>query len=112
MKLRHLLCCALAAVVSSATTAAAQRPPVESDQQILIELERGWNDAFYRKDVGFISISSPTSSLRRTTMAARATRPKNWRWQCSSISRWSRLFRKTSRCGSTVTPPSSGSRCM
>ena len=55
MKLRHLLCCALAAVVSVATTAAAQRSPVESDQQILIELERGWNDAFYRKDVAFIS---------------------------------------------------------
>jgi hypothetical protein len=55
MKLCHLLCCALAAVVWSATTAAAQRPPVESDQQILIELERGWNSAFYRKDVGFIS---------------------------------------------------------
>jgi ketosteroid isomerase-like protein len=55
MKLSHLLCCALAAVASSATSAAAQRPPVESDQQILIELERGWNDAFYRKDVGFIS---------------------------------------------------------
>jgi hypothetical protein len=55
MKLRHLLCCVLAAVVSAATIAAAQRPPVESDQQILIELERGWNDAFYRKDVAFIS---------------------------------------------------------
>ena len=55
MKLRLLLCCGLAAVVSSATTAAAQKPPVESDQQILIELERGWNDAFYRKDVAFIS---------------------------------------------------------
>ena len=55
MKLRLLLCCGLAAVVSYATTAAAQRPPVASDQQILIELERGWNDAFYRKDVAFIS---------------------------------------------------------
>jgi ketosteroid isomerase-like protein len=55
MKLCHLLCCALAAVVPVATTAAAQRSPVESDQQILIELERGWNDAFYRKDVAFIS---------------------------------------------------------
>jgi ketosteroid isomerase-like protein len=55
MKLRLLLCCGLAAVVSSATTTAAQKPPVESDQQVLIELERGWNDAFYRKDVAFIS---------------------------------------------------------
>jgi ketosteroid isomerase-like protein len=55
MTLRHLLWCALAAVVSSATIAAAQTSQVESDQQILIELERGWNDAFYRKDVSFIS---------------------------------------------------------
>ena len=28
--------------------------PVESDQDVLIALERGWNDAFYRKDVAFI----------------------------------------------------------
>ena len=55
MTLRLLLCCGLAVVVSSATTTAAQRPPVESDQQILIDLERGWNDAFYRKDVAFIA---------------------------------------------------------
>jgi ketosteroid isomerase-like protein len=27
---------------------------VKSDQQILVELERGWNAAFYRKDVAFI----------------------------------------------------------
>jgi ketosteroid isomerase-like protein len=55
MELRHLLCCALAAAFWSATIAAEQRTQVESDQQILIELERGWNDAFYRKDVGFIA---------------------------------------------------------
>jgi len=33
---------------------AAQRLPVKSDQEILIELEQGWNEAFYRKDVAFI----------------------------------------------------------
>jgi ketosteroid isomerase-like protein len=58
MKLRHLVCWALAVAAGSAgsaTTTAAQRSPVESDQQILIDLERGWNDAFYRKDVGFIA---------------------------------------------------------
>jgi len=33
---------------------ASQRPPVESDQQILIALEQGWNEAFYRKDVAFV----------------------------------------------------------
>jgi ketosteroid isomerase-like protein len=27
---------------------------VKSDQQFLVELERGWNAAFYRKDVAFI----------------------------------------------------------
>jgi ketosteroid isomerase-like protein len=36
------------------TASASQRSPVQSDQQVLIELERGWNDAFYRKDVAFI----------------------------------------------------------
>jgi ketosteroid isomerase-like protein len=27
---------------------------VQSDQDVLVALERGWNDAFYRKDVAFI----------------------------------------------------------
>jgi hypothetical protein len=47
------LCCALI-VVSIATGSAAQSPPVKSDQEILVELEQGWNEAFYRKDVAFI----------------------------------------------------------
>jgi hypothetical protein len=34
---------------------ALQRPSVESDQQVLIKLEQGWNQAFYRKDLPFIS---------------------------------------------------------
>ena len=51
--LRHLLCCVLVATWA-VTAAASQRPPVKSDQQILIELEQGWNEAFYRKDVAFI----------------------------------------------------------
>lgn len=33
----------------------AQRGSVMSDQDTLIELERAWNAAFYRKDVAFIS---------------------------------------------------------
>ena len=48
-----LKCCVLAAVWA-VTVAAGQRSPVESDQQILIKLEQGWNDAFYRKDLAFI----------------------------------------------------------
>jgi hypothetical protein len=34
--------------------ASAQRGPVRSEQETLIELERGWNDAFYKRDVAFI----------------------------------------------------------
>ena len=53
MGLRHSLCGVLVAAWA-VTASASQRPPVESDQQVLIELERGWNEAFYRKDVAFI----------------------------------------------------------
>lgn len=48
-----LKCCVLVAACA-ASVAAAQRSPVESDQQTLIKLEQGWNDAFYRKDLAFI----------------------------------------------------------
>lgn len=53
MGLRHLLCGVLAAAWA-VTASASQRPQVESDQQVLIALERGWNEAFYRKDAAFI----------------------------------------------------------
>jgi ketosteroid isomerase-like protein len=53
MGLRRLCCCVLAAT-GAVTMAASQKLPVESDQQVLIKLERGWNDAFYRKDAAFI----------------------------------------------------------
>ena len=54
MELRHPLCCALA-IASTVGVSALQRPSVESDQQVLIKLEQGWNEAFYRKDVPYIS---------------------------------------------------------
>ena len=53
MGLRSSLCCILVATWT-VTASASQRPPVESDQQVLIKLEQGWNEAFYRKDVAFI----------------------------------------------------------
>src|SRR4051812_17666237 len=47
------LCCTL--VVAAAVAAGArQRNPVRSDQEILEQLERDWDDAFMRKDVAFI----------------------------------------------------------
>ena len=49
---RHVLCCVLAAAWT--VPASASQRPVKSDQEVLIELERGWNEAFYRKDVDFI----------------------------------------------------------
>ena len=50
---RYLWCCVLAAAWV-VTASASQEPPVKSDQQILIELEQRWNEAFYQKDVAFI----------------------------------------------------------
>ena len=51
MRLRRLLCCVVA-VSCAVSVSASQR--VQSDQDVLIALERGWNDAFYRKDAAFI----------------------------------------------------------
>jgi ketosteroid isomerase-like protein len=53
MGFRLWLCCALASGWTVGA-AASQVPPVESDQQTLIRLERSWNEAFYSKDVALI----------------------------------------------------------
>jgi len=45
-------CCVLSTAL--AATLSSQTLPVKSAQQVLIELERGWNEAFYRKDVAYI----------------------------------------------------------
>lgn len=47
--------CGLFAAALAVTSFAPQRLPVESDQQVLIKLERGWNEAIYRRDVAFIA---------------------------------------------------------
>ena len=52
MAWREPLLCVLATTWMA--TAAAQDRPVRSDQQILIQLEHDWDDAFYRKDGRFI----------------------------------------------------------
>jgi ketosteroid isomerase-like protein len=52
-RLRKSLLCMLAVAWAGAAFASQERP-VRSDQQTLIELERGWNAAFYRKDIAFI----------------------------------------------------------
>ena len=49
---RTWLCWVLIALCTA--PASAQRGPVRSEQETLIELERGWNDAFYKRDVAFI----------------------------------------------------------
>ena len=43
---------AMLALVCAGALSAAQR--VDSDQDVLVALERGWNEAFYRRDVAFI----------------------------------------------------------
>lgn len=41
-------------VVSAAAAPDAQSQRARSDQEILMQLERDWDEAFHRKDVGFI----------------------------------------------------------
>ena len=48
-----LLSCVLV-LAAAALASAAQRPEVQSDQEIIISLERAWNEAFYNKDLAFI----------------------------------------------------------
>lgn len=48
------VCVFAAACLMTVTASASQRRPAESDQQILVKLEKDWNDAFYKKDVAFI----------------------------------------------------------
>jgi len=48
-----VLCCVVA-LACAVPASAAQRGSVQSDQDVLIALERGWNDAFYKRDVKFI----------------------------------------------------------
>jgi ketosteroid isomerase-like protein len=47
--------CVVLLAVWGTTIAGAQSRPVQSDQQILIQLERDWDAAFLRKDVKFIA---------------------------------------------------------
>jgi len=53
-RIRPALCRALIVAAVASPVAAAQRGAVQSVQEILIALERGWNDAFYKRDVKFI----------------------------------------------------------
>ena len=53
-KLVSLLRVTACAALLAATPAPAAAQPVKSDQDVLIELEKSWNEAFYRKDVKFI----------------------------------------------------------
>ena len=53
MTWRESLFCVLAAGWA-VTASGSQDRPVRSDQQILIQLEQGWNTAFLRKNVPFV----------------------------------------------------------
>lgn len=53
MTWRHSLILLLA-IVPAVTAAASQSQPVRSDQDILIQIERDWDAAVFRKDLAFI----------------------------------------------------------
>jgi ketosteroid isomerase-like protein len=46
--------CGVLVVVSTIMASGVKAQPVRSDQDILMQLERDWDEAFHRKDVGFI----------------------------------------------------------
>ena len=50
----RVLCFCVLAAAWAATASGFQDQPVQSDQQILIQLERDWDAAFLRNDVDFI----------------------------------------------------------
>jgi ketosteroid isomerase-like protein len=50
---RFVLWCMIATALVTASAAHGQ--PVESDQQVLVRLERAWNEAVYRKDAAVIA---------------------------------------------------------
>ena len=50
-RLIRILTCTIA-IAGSASRVASQ--PVKSDQEIIVALEKSWNEAFYRKDVKLI----------------------------------------------------------
>ena len=50
----HAALFSLLAVLSAITPSRAYSQTARSDQDVLIQLERDWEDAFHRKDVGFI----------------------------------------------------------
>ena len=47
--------CFTIAITANVALFASSTQPVQSDQQVLIELERGWNDAVYRQDADFVA---------------------------------------------------------
>jgi ketosteroid isomerase-like protein len=50
------VCLAILFTVAVETSAqASQKRPAQSDQDILVNLERRWNEAFYRRDAAFIA---------------------------------------------------------
>ena len=48
-----LIACTVGALAATGA-AAAQAQPGATDEQTLVELERAWNDAFYKKDIEFL----------------------------------------------------------
>ena len=57
MLTRLLAVCAVVALGAApgAAGAASQQKPVQSDREVLVDLEQRWNMAFYRRDAAFIA---------------------------------------------------------
>ena len=107
MNWTRTLACVIVGFLVAAHTARAQ--DVKSDQEILIDLEREWDEAFHSQNAEFIDGVLADEFIATYGDGSRVTRRRNWRWRASSISRLIRLTSTTSWSRSTATLRLSGS---
>ena len=67
--------CVFVLAFSAGTPWAAQRE-VQSDQDVLLDLERRWNEAFYRKDIKFIASILADNSMATYADGSRGDKRK------------------------------------
>lgn len=76
--MRLLAACAVVAlgVTLEATGAAPQQKPVQSDREVLVDLEQRWNMAFYRRDAAFIATILADDFVATYDDGSRGDKPK------------------------------------
>ena len=105
-RLIRILACTIA-IAGSASRVGSQ--PVKSDQEVLVELEKSWNEAFYSKDLKFIESILADEFMSTYEDGSRADKKKELAATAAFDQQVVRRFKTTSPSRSSATPPSSGS---